>query len=232
LFNKWLNFKHAILPQRCILCSASDATHGGMCARCSQEMPWHNQTPQCPQCAAPTNGGQLCGHCLSAPPAFDSVHALFRYEYPADRLLHRFKYQHMLAMAEMFASQIMTRLPRAALPDLIIPMPLHRDRLKERSFNQSTEIARIVASQLKLPMDYESCQRIRLTAPQASLPLKDRAKNIKGAFACQGSLAGMHVAVIDDVMTSGASLHELAKTLKKAGASRVECWIVARTLAD
>lgn len=109
-------------------------------------------------------------------------------------------------------------------------MPMHATRLKERGFNQALEIARLVSRQLHIPIDYTSCQRTRYTPPQASLPLKERIKNIKGVFECNANLQGLSVAMIDDVMTTGASLNELAKTLKQSGAAHVECWVITRTL--
>lgn len=112
----------------------------------------------------------------------------------------------------------------------IIPMPMHRHRLKERGFNQALEIAKLLSKILNIKLDYTSCLRIKHTAPQASLKLKDRITNIKGAFSCLQNLQDLNIAIVDDVMTTGASLNELAKTLKQAGAAHVECWVMARTL--
>ena len=114
-------------------------------------------------------------------------------------------------------------------PDRIVPMPLHPARLAERGFNQSQEIARLLAHPLQAPIDNTSCKRIKLAPPQASLPLKARIKNMRGAFRCEQPLDGERILLIDDVMTTGASLHALASTVKAAGASHVECWVVART---
>lgn len=109
-------------------------------------------------------------------------------------------------------------------------MPMHATRLKERGFNQALEIARLISKNMQMKLNYTSCQRTKYTPPQASLPLKERIKNIRGVFKCQQNLQGLNIAVVDDVMTTGASLNELAKTLKQAGASHVECWVIARTL--
>ncbi|BCM25802.1 hypothetical protein ZMTM_20610 [Methyloradius palustris] len=155
---------------------------------------------------------------------------MFRYEFPVDAMLQRYKYQHLLNMAQTFAQMIITDLPNANLPDLIIPMPLHPLRLKERGFNQSLEIARIVGKSLNIKVDTQACSRIKSSPPQASLPLKERVKNMQGAFTFNTQLDGLNIALIDDVMTTGASLNSLAKTVKKAGAINVECWVVARTL--
>ncbi len=110
-------------------------------------------------------------------------------------------------------------------------MPMHATRLKERGFNQALEVARLLSQQLTIKLDHSSCQRTRYTPPQASLPLKERIKNIRGVFECQQQLNGLSIAIVDDVMTTGASLNELARTLKQAGAAHVECWVIARTLA-
>ncbi len=177
--------------------------------------------------------GQLCGQCLASAPDFDATHALYRYEFPIDRMLQRYKYGHSLAMADTFGKLLAIELKQrnaTALPDLLIPMPLHPKRLQERGFNQSLEIARVVAKQLNIKLDSSACQRIKLAPPQASLPLKQRVKNMKGAFACNANLEGLKIALLDDVMTTGASMNALAKAVKAAGAHEVECWVVARTL--
>lgn len=109
-------------------------------------------------------------------------------------------------------------------------MPMHATRLKQRGFNQALEVARLMANDMQIKLDYQSCQHIKYTPPQASLSLKERIKSICGVFNCAQSLQGLNIALVDDVMTTGASLNELAKTLKQAGAAHVECWVIARTL--
>ncbi|HSH97096.1 MAG: ComF family protein [Methylophilaceae bacterium] len=229
MLDRWLKFNQFLFPQACMLCAASDGDELAICQDCIADLPRHI-TDQCPQCALPAYQNQLCGHCIASPPAFDATHALFRYEFPVDAMLQRYKYQHLLNMAQTFAQMIINDLPNASLPDLIIPMPLHPLRLKERGFNQSLEIARIVGKTLNIKVDAQACSRIKSSPPQASLPLKERVKNMQGAFACNIKLDSLNIALIDDVMTTGASLNALAKTVKKAGASNVECWVVARTL--
>ena len=171
---------------------------------------------------------------MKAPPHFDATHALFTYAFPISNLLQNYKYQHTLPLANTFADLMHHENRFRALPthiiDRIIPMPMHETRLKERGFNQALEIAKILAKKLKIQCDVKTCQRITLRPPQASLPLKDRIKNIRGVFACEQNLQGLNIALVDDVMTTGASLNELAKTLKQAGAAHVECWVIARTL--
>lgn len=241
ILNYRLKFKQFLpwmLQQRCILCAAVDGGTHGLCNACMQHLPWHHM-PQCPQCAL-VSDGLLCGHCLHTAPYFDATHALFRYEYPLDRLLQRYKYQASLPLANTFASFFINTMTETASlktvslasthKDLIIPMPMHQARLKERGFNQALEIARIISRHSGIKLDFTACQRTRPTPPQASLPLKERIHNMRGVFECRHDLGGLNILLVDDVMTSGASLNELAKTLKHAGAAHVECWVVARTL--
>jgi len=220
------------VQQTCILCTSHHGGDLGLCAPCLADLPWH-RAARCPQCALISHG-ELCGSCLSTPPHFDATTAAFTYDYPLDGLLQHYKYNASLNLARTFASLWLDyqRTPATAKHriDLILPMPMHEKRLSERGFNQALEIAKRLSSAFTIPLDYTTCQRVKYTPPQASLKLKDRIQNIRGAFHCQRPLHNLNIAVIDDVMTTGASLNELAKTLKQAGAARVECWVMARTL--
>jgi ComF family protein len=211
---------------QCALCEANTHHSIGICKDCWQTLPWQLNTC-CPQCGLASQGA-VCGSCLSDPPFFDRTSALFSYAYPVDALLQAFKYKHQLHLGHAFAQISLNRF-HADEVDCIVPMPMHAKRLQERGFNQSLELAKSIAKHWQLALATQHCQRIKNTPPQASLPLKDRVKNIKGAFACNGYFAGKRVAIVDDVMTSGASLNELAKTLKRMGAIEVRCWIIART---
>lgn len=171
----------------------------------------------------------LCGHCLKSSPGFDVTHALFRYGFPIDAVLQKYKYGNALTIAELFGKLLSQSRQSSDLPHLLIPMPPHPKRLRERGFNQALEIARIVAHELGLALDIHACKRIKFSAPQATLPLKQRVRNMRNAFICEANLEGMKVALLDDVMTTGASLNALATAVKKAGAATVECWVIART---
>lgn len=218
------------LPQRCELCAAASASEL-VCAACARELP--RLGAACPVCALPTAGGEVCGHCLSHPPAFAATLAAFVYAFPVDRLIHAFKYQGRLALAEWCAGAILAERERAGAsrrPDLLIALPLARERQRERGYNQASEIARVVSARSGIVLARSGTSRVRATPPQAALPWSERAKNVRGTFVCDIDLAGAAVAVIDDVMTTGASLAEFAKVLRSAGAARVENWVVARTL--
>ena len=197
-----------------------------MCERCSADLPWLPKA-RCPVCALPTPSGGICGHCLKSTPAFSRVEALFSYAFPVDRMIQRLKYREHLALApilgELLAGQV-----RSDLPDVWLPMPLHANRLKERGFNQAVEIARELSAQTGAPMQADWASRIRDTPPQAGLKREARKRNLRGAFTCRGEVSGLHVGIVDDVMTTGSTLDELADALRDAGARKVSCAVIAR----
>lgn len=217
----------ALLPRQCFLCAAPAAGEF-LCPDCLDSLP-RLTTDCCPVCALPTPAAMVCGACLKKPPQFDATQAVFRYEFPVDRLVQSLKYAHRIASAD-FLGRILAQCRPQVAPELILPVPLAPQRLAERGFNQALEIARPLARQLSLPLETRLVQRHVNTTPQAALPWKERAKNIRHAFACGIDLSGKAVLVIDDVMTTGATLNELAGTLKACGAEWVENLVVARAL--
>lgn len=197
------------------------AARGLLCGECDAELP-RLERPLCPRCALESPGGALCGRCLREPPAYDATFAALAYEFPADVLVQALKFRGELALAPFLAS-----LMKTSAVDCVIPVPLSRDRLQQRGYNQAAEIARALPG---VKVDLFACERTRESPPQMGLPYDERQKNVRGAFRCTRSLVGAHVAVVDDVMTTGATLDELARTLKRAGALSVTNWVVARTL--
>lgn len=170
-----------------------------------------------------------CGACLRHPPAFDRTRAALAYAFPLDRLIPRLKYHGQLAIASALGDCLVRAVETAPRPDRLIAMPLHPARLRARGFNQAGEIARTLARRLQLPLDATSCRRVRDTPPQMGLRRDVRRRNLHGAFVCTSDMRGLRIGIVDDVMTTGASLDELAKTLRRAGAASVEAWVVART---
>jgi ComF family protein len=140
------------------------------------------------------------------------------------------KYGEQLSLAHIFAKKLALRINKNSLPDYVIPMPLHPAKLRERGFNQSLLIAATIARELNLKLLPNACQRVRDTQPQSALPWKERNKNVRNAFRCDVDLTGKHIAMVDDVLTSGASLNAFAGAAQKRGASRISAWVVARTL--
>ena len=218
-----------LLPQDCFLCGAP-AGEDLLCKACITGLP---QMPAalCPRCALPTPDSSICGACLKTAPHFDATRAVFRYEFPLDRLVQSLKYAHRLACAG-FLGRTLTQVVLPFRPSLIVPVPLSAARLAERGFNQALEIARPLLCTLDVPVELAHIHRRRDTSPQAGLPWKQRAMNVRHAFECEIDLTGHSVLVVDDVMTTGATLGELARTLKAHGAARVENLVVARALRD
>lgn len=223
LVSRWLN---NALPGSCLLCGI-DGRDELLCPACAADLPVAAPTC-CPQCAEPTTHGERCGACLKEAPHFDLTVAAFRYDFPVDRIIHALKYGHQLAVAKWLGKQLAGMIK--ADGQLIIPLPLHHSRLHERGFNQSMEIARVVGNCLNLAVDRNSLWRNRATPSQADQPLKERHKNVRGAFECTADMAGKNILLIDDVMTTGATVNECARVLKLHGAVRVNVAVAARAL--
>jgi ComF family protein len=218
---------HVLFAQRCLLCGA--ASDRDFCPPCHASLP-HLPSHHCVVCALPLATGGVCGACIANPPAFDRTIAAASYAFPIDALLHSLKYEAKLALAPVLADFLTARISTAELPDFILPMPLHPAKLRERGFNQALEIARRVSKTTGVELLPLASRRIKDTRSQTGLAWKEREKNIRGAFKCEADLSGRRVGIVDDVMTTGATLNELAKALRKGGACRVSAWVVARTL--
>jgi ComF family protein len=212
---------------RCALCG-DPASDSGLCGACRDDLPWL-PAARCPSCALPTPGGALCGVCLRSPPAHDGVACAVSYEFPVDALVRALKYHGRLAAARPLAGILARALTREPLPDIVVPLPLTDARLVERGYNQAAEIARLLSGPWRTATGRSILGRTGRAQAQASLSLDARRRNVKGTFECIGPVAGLRVAVLDDVMTSGATLDEAARVLKRAGASSVRGWVVART---
>jgi ComF family protein len=218
----------ALFGGRCHLCRG--VASGVLCAGCLRDLPRIPAAQCCPRCALASAAGAPCGRCLSRPPAYDATVAALEYRFPADVLIGELKFRSELALAGLLALEL-SRAAQAACSsvDRIVPVPLARARLAGRGFNQALEIAREVARDLGVAMDDGLCERTRATDPQPPLAPRARAANVRGAFRATRSAAGLRIAVLDDVMTTGATLEEVARALKAAGAATVVNWVVART---
>ncbi len=220
-----------LLPPRCRLCGDSSEQASQLCVPCAAELPWLTTT--CAQCAQPVTAMPpqgRCGVCQRRPPVFDETTALFHYHPPVDHLLKCLKFARELAVAPLLAGMLAERLGQReqALPGQLVPVPLHHSRLRERGFNQATELARTLGRRLHIPVAHHLCRRLRPTEPQSRLPPAARRLNLRNAFTVQGTPEHKHLAIIDDVMTTGHTANELASALKQAGAERLEVWVIAR----
>lgn len=218
------NFGRNVFGSGCLLCGASSES-GNPCADCVNHLPFLPEE-RCRICANPSTG-RLCGRCLANPPVFSRTLAIFSYEFPVDALIRSLKYRENLALASFFAQALTDAARDYPKPDYLLPVPMHPSRLRERGFNQAHEIAKIVSRKTSIPI--LNCRKTRDTPSQASLPWKEREKNVRGAFACESGIKG-HVAIVDDVMTTGSTLNELAKALIESGALEISAWVVARAV--
>lgn len=209
----------------CFLCRGEAA--GILCVACDADLP-RLKGSFCPRCALASPRGAVCGRCLTQNPSYDVTLAALAYEFPADVLVQALKFRGELALAPFLADLLLSCISTRRV-DCVVPVPLSAARLRGRGYNQSLEIARQVARVTGTRLEAELCERARDTPAQMDLPLAERAKNVRGAFHCPRLVAGATVAVLDDVMTTGATLDEVAATLKRAGAARVENWVIART---
>jgi ComF family protein len=221
-----LNFRQMLPVQPCVLCGAA-SHYEHWCAECDAALPYLS-TAHCPVCALPTWQGEVCGNCLKNPPHYTRTVAVYAYAFPLDKLIKAVKYGGKLYLAESLGDRLAQCV--VVKPDCLIALPLHPARLRERGFNQSLQLARRIGRQLSLPVLESACIRVRDTPSQSTLPWQQRGKNMRKAFSCTTDVVGKHIAVVDDVMTSGATLNELALTLMQAGAREVSVWVVARTL--
>ncbi|HEY5896981.1 MAG TPA: ComF family protein [Burkholderiales bacterium] len=207
----------------CFICRG--ASRALLCTACEADLPCL-AAPLCPRCALPTPAAAVCGRCLAEQPAYDATIAAFAYDFPADALVHALKFRGELALAALLGGLLGRRLGNEGV-DHVVPVPLAPRRLRERGYNQAVEIARHLG---KGAPEVSLCERTRDAAPQMELPYAERQRNVRGSFRCTRELIGARVAVVDDVMTTGATLDEMARTLKRAGAIHVVNWVVARTL--
>jgi ComF family protein len=218
------NWPRLLFGGSCYLCRG--AADDLLCAPCDADLPRLSGT-RCPRCALDSPRGVLCGRCLSDAPHYDATVAALAYEFPADALVHALKFRGELALASFLGREIARRISAIEI-DSVVPVPLSAVRLRTRGYNHAAEIARHL---LPGKLDLALCERSRDTPPQMDLPFAERRRNVRGAFRCTRALMGASIAVVDDVMTTGATLNELARTLKDAGAARVVNLVVARTFA-
>jgi ComF family protein len=212
----------------CALCGAS-GTRDGLCGGCHADLPWL-PPDLCPRCAMTASGAATCGRCLAEPPPYDSIVAAVDYRFPVDAMIQRYKFAGELWLGPVLAAPLAARARGAPRPDALLPMPLAARRLVQRGFNPPGEVARILSRHAGIALRLDLLRRARDTPPQSTLPFAQRQANVRGAFVVDAPVQGLHLAVVDDVITTGATAAEAARTLLGQGAARVDIWAVARTL--
>jgi ComF family protein len=228
LKTSWQRLQRFVLPLRCLLCGAAGFDGMDLCAECAAELPRNRSC--CARCALPlATPAALCGECQRRAPPWDAAWAPFRYGWPLDRLESRYKFGSDLAAGRTL-SVLWQREPCPIdLPRLLLTVPLHGSRLRHRGYNQALELARPLARALHVPLRHDALLRRRATAAQTELDAVARRRNVRGAFAVhEGLQLPAHVAIIDDVMTTGATLAQCTRVLRRSGVARVDVWALAR----
>jgi len=224
-----------LLPIRCHICQKPSNNSLPLCALCKKNLPYLHNT--CYQCALPlpeNTPTTQCAKCLKKPPHFDRTIALFRYEESIIQLITSLKFNKDLVAAKLLGRLFIESLEcsNGMLPDLIIPVPLHKKRLRKRGFNQALEIAKPIAKKFKIPMSRNHCIRKMNTPPQMDLPANERHKNVRNAFEIKKPIKVNHVVIMDDVITTGSTANELSRVLKKSGVKNISVWCCARTVYE
>jgi ComF family protein len=233
LVNRWTNIIQALLPATCVLCGGPGQAHAfDLCPDCAAELPVNK--PACARCGEPLVGdigsAPLCGACLRRKPYFHQSHCAFRYAYPVDELVRALKYQdavvHGRVLGRLLAQSLAAK-RTDPWPACVVPVPLAEERFRKRGFNQAIELGLAVEQQLCIPLRTDLVLRNRPTLEQVALSRKERRKNVRGAFSVCGQLPAAHVAILDDVVTTGSTANEVARMLRRAGAMRIEVWAIA-----
>jgi ComF family protein len=224
----WRRIAMRLAQPRCLVCREPGADGRELCAACAATLPWLRGA--CLRCASPLpHADSICGPCLRHPPPLTEARAAFLYGAPVDRLLPRLKFHRDLAAGRLLAGCMADAFVGLPRPGALIAIPLHPGRLRRRGYDQALELARPLAHALGVPLLHDALLRKRDTAAQSRLDAPARKRNLRGAFVVpvDVQLPG-HVALVDDVMTTGATLHAAAGALRRAGAERVDAWVCAR----
>jgi ComF family protein len=220
----------------CILCGGAGDADIDLCRDCAADLPRNESA--CVVCAEPlpaaaSGGRSVCGECLRDPPPFCSSFVPFRFAYPLDHLVRGLKFRNELpcgrVLGQLFAGRLLAR--REPLPEAIVPVPLAPRRYRQRGYNQASELALAIRRATGVSVKSDVAIRQRETVEQAGLDRKARRRNVTGAFAAVAPMHVRHVAILDDVVTTGSTVRELAQVLRRAGAEQIEIWAIARTPA-
>jgi ComF family protein len=218
-----------LFPRRCCFCRKLLTEPQALCETCRQALPWNHRA--CQRCALPLEtDSRQCGACLTRPPAFVRCIAPFRYQPPISTAIIQLKFHEQLRYAPVLAQLLAeaVRQQDEALPECLIPIPLHTQRLRQRGFNQAVEIAKPLGKALNIPILRNHCYRRKNTLPQSQLSAPARRRNMRAAFDLRRPLRVQHVAIIDDVMTTGQTAQIFSRMLSDAGVKRIQIWCCAR----
>ena len=233
-FIRWIAIKLSVLASNCVLCGDFVKREISLCLACEESLPRIDHA--CKQCGISleknTTQNDLCGQCIQISPEVDYTISLFHYENPVSYLIGQMKFQQQLSCAAILGSLLRAEIIKGntshTLPDALLPVPLHSNRLAKRGFNQSLEISRSIAKEKQLPLLLNTVSRVKNTAAQTHLNKQERLKNVKGCFNLTKAPSMEHIVIVDDVITTGATTNELARLLKSSGVKKVGVWSIAR----
>ncbi|MFK7795224.1 MAG: ComF family protein [Gammaproteobacteria bacterium] len=222
-----------IYPWVCCVCGSHNKGHSGICNSCISHLPWCLNENLCVVCALPIsvarNTNKICGECQKSPPNYDQIHANFWYQSPIDKLISRYKYLNQWENAHTLIELSVNAFTEISKSGLVIPMPSHPARVRERGFNAVFELLKLFNKRIKFDYALDRVFRSKYTETQTGKLKSQRRKNVKGAFTVVKPFNRDHVIIFDEVVTTGATVNELSRCLKKAGVKRVTVWAIART---
>lgn len=233
VYNWLVSVLEGIYPPTCVLCGAPGIRNMDLCTDCRGDLPFNHSRCRC--CALPLavapSANTLCGDCQINTRMFDKCYAALRYEPPVNYLAGTLKFKGNLTFARLMSGLLgdYLEINKARMPEQILPVPLHPARIKQRGFNQAIELARPLTRRFGIPLDTSSCVRSRATLPQSGLEKTARKHNMRGAFTLVSNIRVKHIAIVDDVVTTGNTVSALAGLLKRHGIETVDIWAFART---
>lgn len=226
-----------LLQISCLVCRGPTLFSQSVCRYCLESCPIIEQP--CRHCGIPILSGhqETCAQCLTTPPPYSQTHCAFAYSYPINHIIHRIKYSNQISLLKSITRPLteilLERYRQQPWPEAIIPVPLHNKRLRERGYDQAMLLAKTLKQQIRqteVNLNTKLVRRTRFTPPQQGLKARDRLKNIRGAFLLTSPAIYRHVALVDDVVTTGATVSEIARLLLKEGVTQVDIWCLARTV--
>ena len=226
-----------LLQISCLVCRGPTSFSQSVCHYCLESCPVLEQP--CMLCAIPVlpEHQKICSRCLTTPPPYSQSHCAFAYSYPVNHIINRIKYSNQISLLKPVTRPLtkilLERYQQQPWPEAIIPVPLHNKRLRERGYDQALLLAKMIKQQIRktgVSLDSRLVKRTRFTSPQQGLNAKERLKNIRGAFQLVSPAIYKHVALVDDVVTTGATVSEIARLLIKEGVTQVDIWSLARTV--
>lgn len=235
MVNNWLKIVQCMtkqclqLPSYCLLCCQRSGRAFALCVSCERSLPWLGAT--CPRCALPQHDHANGCQCAVKLPSYDALQAVFDYAWPINRFIAKWKYGGQLHFTRLLANFMVEQLTLNFPVDCVIPVPLHPQKLRARGFNQSIELASVIAKHHGITLDKWSCTRISYTHTQSQLSAQQRIKNLHAAtFQINATFKAKHVLIIEDIVTTGATMQALSTALKRHGVQTVEIWCCCRTL--